>query len=120
MLTDCNYTYGSSKVGKSLNPIIGQDSLVCLHSVRCSIPVDGRKRRCFWFLPIGKHGQFSGPEMDMLYTHVWAFLGTQDAQLLLTLLLENGFHESGYLVRRIGICGNCGGVGIGWCRCGRG
>ena len=29
----------------------------------------------FVTVPGGKHGQFSGPEMDMLYTHVWAFLG---------------------------------------------
>ena len=28
--------------------------------------------------------------------------------------------ESGYPVRRIVICGNCFGTGIGWCRCGRG
>jgi hypothetical protein len=27
--------------------------------------------------------------------------------------------ESGYRVRRIGICGNCFGIGIGWGRCAR-
>jgi dipeptidyl aminopeptidase/acylaminoacyl peptidase len=26
-------------------------------------------------IPGGKHGRFSGPEMDMAYSHVWAFLG---------------------------------------------
>ena len=43
-----------------------------------------------------------------------------DAQLLLKLLLENNFPASGYRVRRIVICDNCCGTGIGWCRCGRG
>ena len=28
--------------------------------------------------------------------------------------------KSGYRVRRIGICGNFSGIGIGWCRCARG
>lgn len=28
----------------------------------------------FMTIPGGKHGGFSGPEMDMIYTHVWAFL----------------------------------------------
>jgi transposase len=44
----------------------------------------------------------------------------QDAKLLLKLLLEIAFRESGYRVRRIVICGNCFGTGIGWCSCGRG
>ena len=44
----------------------------------------------------------------------------EDARLLLKLLLEDVFRGSGYPVRRIGICGNCCGIGIGWCRCGRG
>jgi hypothetical protein len=30
------------------------------------------------------------------------------------------FLESGHRIRRIGICGNCFGTGIGSCRCGRG
>jgi dipeptidyl aminopeptidase/acylaminoacyl peptidase len=29
----------------------------------------------FVTIPGGKHGRFSGPEMEMIYTHVWAFLG---------------------------------------------
>jgi acetyl esterase/lipase len=29
----------------------------------------------FVTIPGGDHGQFSGPEMDMIYMHVWAFLG---------------------------------------------
>jgi transposase len=43
-----------------------------------------------------------------------------DALLLLRLLRENNFLKSGYRVRRIGICDNCCGTGIGWCRCARG
>jgi transposase len=43
-----------------------------------------------------------------------------DAQLLLKLLLEITFQKSGYPVRKIVICGNCCGTGIGWCRCARG
>jgi transposase len=42
----------------------------------------------------------------------------QDAQLLLKLLVEEPSHASGYQVRRIGMCANCFGIGIGWCRCG--
>ena len=44
----------------------------------------------------------------------------EDARLMLRLMRENNFRESGYLVRRIVIYGNCFGTGIGWCRCGRG
>jgi transposase len=43
----------------------------------------------------------------------------EDARLVLKLLLEIAFLESGYRVRRIVICGNCFGTGIGWCRCAR-
>jgi hypothetical protein len=38
-----------------------------------------------------------------------------DAQVLPTLLLEIACPESDYGVRRIVICGNCFGTGIGWC-----
>jgi transposase len=44
----------------------------------------------------------------------------QDAQLLLKLLEENRFPRICYPVQRIGICGNCSGTGIAWCRCVRG
>jgi len=43
----------------------------------------------------------------------------QDAAHLLRLLGRIAFHGSGSPVRRIGIYGNCCGIGIGWCRCGR-
>src|SRR5438552_4445014 len=42
----------------------------------------------------------------------------QDAELLLRLLIEDRF-QSGYRTGKIGICGNCSGIGIGWCRCAR-
>ena len=41
----------------------------------------------------------------------------EDGRLLLRLLLENRFLESGHRIRRIGIYDNCFGTGIGWCRC---
>jgi len=44
----------------------------------------------------------------------------EDARLLLRLLRENNFRKFGYQVRRIGICDNCCGTGIGWCRCAHG
>src|SRR5438445_9034452 len=42
----------------------------------------------------------------------------QDAELLLRLLIEDRF-QPGYRTGKIGICGNCSGIGIGWCRCAR-
>ena len=44
----------------------------------------------------------------------------QDAEHLLRLLVEDRFPRIWYPVRRIAICGNCFGIGIGWCRYGRG
>jgi transposase len=45
----------------------------------------------------------------------------QDAQLLLRLMIEDRFPRgSGCRTRPIAICGNCCGIGTGWCRCGRG
>jgi len=44
----------------------------------------------------------------------------EDARLLLRLMREITSRKSGYRVRRIGICDNCCGTGIGWCRCARG
>jgi hypothetical protein len=47
----------------------------------------------------------------------------EDARLLLRLMRENNkitFRKSGYRVWRIGICDNCCGTVIGWCRCARG
>ena len=41
----------------------------------------------------------------------------EDARLLLRLLRENNFPQIGYRTRRIGICDNFSGTGIGWCRC---
>ncbi len=43
----------------------------------------------------------------------------QDAQLLLRLLLEDRSRGSWCRMRRTGICGNCCGIAIGWCRCAR-
>jgi len=43
----------------------------------------------------------------------------KDAQLLLKLMMEIVFRESGYRVRKIAMCVNCFGIGIGWCRCAR-
>jgi len=43
-----------------------------------------------------------------------------DARLLRRLMLENNFRKPGYRARRIGICDNCCGTGIGWCRCAHG
>ena len=43
----------------------------------------------------------------------------EDGRLLLRLLWRIASLESGHRIRRIGICGNCFGTGIGWCRCGR-
>jgi len=42
-----------------------------------------------------------------------------DAKLLLKLLLEDRFPRIWVPVRRIVICGNCFGTGIGWCKCAR-
>ena len=42
----------------------------------------------------------------------------EDARLLLRLMRASP--KSGYRVPRIGICGNCCGIGIGSCRCVRG
>jgi len=42
----------------------------------------------------------------------------EDARLLLRLMRASP--KSGYRVQRIGICGNCCGIGIGSCRCVRG
>ena len=41
----------------------------------------------------------------------------QDAQLLLTLMMEDRFPGSGCQVLRTGIYGSCSGTGTGWCRC---
>ena len=41
----------------------------------------------------------------------------QDAQLILTLLIENRFPKVWVPVWRIEICGNCFGIGIDWFRC---
>ncbi len=43
----------------------------------------------------------------------------EDARLMLRLMRENNFLGSGYQVRRIGICDNCCGTVIGWCKCAR-
>jgi len=43
-----------------------------------------------------------------------------DAALLLQLLLEDRFPRVWCPVRKIEICVSCCGIGIGWCRCGRG
>jgi transposase len=40
----------------------------------------------------------------------------QDAQLILRLLVEDRFRGSGLRVGRTGICGNCSGIAIEWCR----
>ncbi len=42
----------------------------------------------------------------------------QDAELLLKLLVEERFPRIWIPVRRIWICANCFGIGIGWCRYG--
>ena len=44
----------------------------------------------------------------------------EDARLLRDYCGKIIFLASGYPVRRIVICDNCCGTGIGWCRCGRG
>jgi len=44
----------------------------------------------------------------------------EDARLILRLMRENNFRKFGYRARRIGICDNCCGIVIGWCRCARG
>ena len=44
----------------------------------------------------------------------------QDAELILQLLLENRFPQIWYRAGRIGTCGNCCGIGTGWCRRARG
>jgi transposase len=44
----------------------------------------------------------------------------EDARLLRRLMLENNFLESGCQIRRIEICDNGCGTGIGWYRCARG
>ena len=41
----------------------------------------------------------------------------EDARLLLRLLRKIAFRKFGYRTRRIGICDNFSGTGIGWCRC---
>jgi len=43
----------------------------------------------------------------------------QHAQLLLKLLREDRFPRIWARMQRIGTCGNCRGIGIGWCRCAR-
>jgi transposase len=43
----------------------------------------------------------------------------KDAQLLLQLM-QIAFRGSGYRVRKIAMCVNCCGTGIGWCRCAHG
>ena len=43
-----------------------------------------------------------------------------DARLLRRLMLEITSRKSGYRARRIEICGNCCGTGIGWCKCAHG
>src|SRR3989454_2506750 len=43
----------------------------------------------------------------------------QDAELLLRLLIEDRFPRNGYRTRKIGMCGSCSGIGIGWCKCAR-
>jgi len=44
----------------------------------------------------------------------------EDARLLRRLMLEHTFLESGCRIQRTGICDNCCGTGIGWCRCAHG
>ena len=41
----------------------------------------------------------------------------QDAQLLLRLMMEERFPRIWVPTQPIGTCGNCCGIGIGWCRC---
>jgi transposase len=40
----------------------------------------------------------------------------QDAQLILKLMLKDGFRASGCRAGRTVICGNCYGIGTAWCR----
>ncbi len=40
----------------------------------------------------------------------------QDAQHILGLLLKDDFRRSGYRAGRIGICANCYGIAIAWCK----
>jgi transposase len=40
----------------------------------------------------------------------------QDAQLILSCCSRIAFRRSGYRARRTGICGNCCGIVIAWCR----
>ena len=44
----------------------------------------------------------------------------EDARLLLRLMRENNFPQIWVPARRIGICDNCCGTVIDWCRCARG
>jgi len=44
----------------------------------------------------------------------------EDARLILRLMRENNFPQVWVPGRRIGICDNCCGTGIGWCRCAHG
>ena len=44
----------------------------------------------------------------------------EDARLLLRRLRENNFPRIWVPSPESGICGNCSGIGIGWCRCARG
>ena len=44
----------------------------------------------------------------------------QDAQLILRLMLKDDFPQIWCRTGRIAICGNCCGIGIAWCKRGRG
>ncbi len=46
-----------------------------------------------------------------------AFADTETEKMGERRLWKITFLASRYRVRRIGICGNCSGIGIGWCRC---
>ena len=44
----------------------------------------------------------------------------KDAQLLLTLVMEDRFPRIWYRVRKISMCVNCWGTGISWYKCAHG
>jgi transposase len=44
----------------------------------------------------------------------------EDARLMLRLCWKITFLAYGYRVQKIVMCGNCCGIGTGWCRCARG
>ena len=68
---------------------------------------------------------FENAAVPLLEFNPWMFSG---AQQLLTAMMPSfyldycgkiTFRKSGSLIRRIGICDNCCGTGIGWCGCAR-